>query len=117
MLKDAGLTAFVAAALSVFLVGFRTADMGSRSGLGFEYEFADLAIALVAVFCGRFGLSLAAAGLRWPVIALGTALLAIGISPLQLPSGFLHWFIGLGGFFLILRGVWAAFRETRRQWP
>ena len=64
MLKDAGFTALVAAALGVFIVGFRTLDVGSRTGLSFDYEFVDLGIALIVIFFGRLGLSLAAAGLR-----------------------------------------------------
>jgi branched-chain amino acid transport system permease protein len=106
MLKDAGLTAFVATALGIFIVGFRTVDVGSRKGLGFDYQFADLAVAVVTIFFGRLGLSLAAAGLRWPSMALGTAMIAAGASPLELPSGFLHWFVGLGGVLLVIRGVW-----------
>jgi len=50
MLKDAGLTALVAAALGVFIVGFRTVDVGSRTGLSFDYEFGDLGVALVVIF-------------------------------------------------------------------
>ena len=64
MLKDAGLTAFVAAALGIFVVGFRTVDVGR--GLTFDYHLVDLAVAVVTIFFGRLGLSLAADGLRWP---------------------------------------------------
>src|SRR5262245_8656345 len=106
MLKDAALTALVAAALGIFIVGFRTVDVGSRTGLSFDYEFADLGVALVVIFFGRLGLSLAAEGLRWPVIALGVAMIAIGISPLRLPSTFLHWFVALGGVLLVIRATW-----------
>ena len=49
MLKDAALTALVAAALGIFIVGFRTVDIGSRTGLAFEYEFVDLAVAVVVM--------------------------------------------------------------------
>ena len=106
MLKDAGLTAFVAAALGIFIVGFRTVDVGSSKGLGFDYQFADLAVAVVTIFLGRLGLSLAAAGLRWPSMVLGAAMIAAGASPLELPSGFLHWFVALGGVLLVVRGMW-----------
>ena len=106
MLKDAGLTTLVAAALGIFIVGFRTVDVGSRTGLSFDYEFIDLAIALVVIFVGRFGLSLASIGLRWPAIALGVAMAAVGASPLRLPSGFLHWFVVLGGVLLVIRAAW-----------
>ena len=62
MLKDAALTALVAAALGVFIVGFRTVDVGSRTGLSFDYHLVDLGVALVVIFFGRLGLSLAAMG-------------------------------------------------------
>ncbi|MFI4999020.1 MAG: high-affinity branched-chain amino acid ABC transporter permease LivM [Reyranellales bacterium] len=106
MLKDAGLTAFVAAALGIFIVGFRTVDVGARTGLGFDYQFADLAIAVATIFFGRLGLSLAAVGLKWPALALGAAMLAVGIAPLEMPSDFLHWFVSLGGVLLIGRALW-----------
>ncbi|MDI1287738.1 MAG: high-affinity branched-chain amino acid ABC transporter permease LivM [Reyranella sp.] len=112
MLKDAALTAFVAAALGIFIVGFRTVDVGSRTGLSFDYQFADLAVAVVTIFVGRLGLSAAAAGLRWPVVALGVAMIAVGASPLKLPSGFLHWFVALGGVLLVIRGIWPWARGT-----
>jgi branched-chain amino acid transport system permease protein len=105
MLKDAGLTAFVAAALGIFIVGFRTVDVSGK-GLGFDYHLVDLAVAVVVIFVGRLGLSLAAQGLRWPAIALGVAMIAVGASPMQMPSGFLHWFVALGGVLLVIRGVW-----------
>ena len=55
-------TAFVAAALGIFIVGFSTLDVGDGKGLTFNYRFADLAVAVIAVFFGRMGLSLAATG-------------------------------------------------------
>jgi branched-chain amino acid transport system permease protein len=106
MLKDAALTTFVAAALGFFIVGFRTVDVGSTKGLSFDYQFVDLGIALVVIFFGRVGLSLAAAGLPWPALALGLAMAAIGTLPLAMPSSFLHWFVILGGILIILRAGW-----------
>ena len=106
MLKDAALAVFVAAALGFFIVGFRTVDVGSRTGLSFDYHLIDLGVALVVIFFGRLGLSLAAIGLRWPAIALGIAMIAAGASPMKLPSGFLHWFVALGGVLLVIRAVW-----------
>jgi branched-chain amino acid transport system permease protein len=105
-LKDAALTVLVAAALGLFIVGFRTVDVGSRTGLSFDYHFVDLGVALVVIFFGRLGLSLAAMGLRWPAIALGIVMIAAGASPMELPSGFLHWFVALGGVLLVIRAVW-----------
>lgn len=106
MLKDAALTVLVAAALGIFIVGFRTVDVGSRTGLSFDYHFIDLGVALVVIFVGRLGLSLAAMGLRWPAIALGIVMIAAGASPMELPSSFLHWFVALGGVLLVIRAVW-----------
>ena len=110
MLKDAGLTAFVAAALGIFVVGFRTVDLGGGRGLGFDYHLVDLAVAVVVIFIGRLGLSMAANGLRWPAIVLGVVMIAAGASPMKLPSGFLHWFVALGGVLLVIRAVgpWAS---------
>src|SRR5690242_2551453 len=105
MLKDAGLTAFIAAALGFFIVGFRTYD-ASGHGLVFDYQFGDLAIAVVTIFVGRIGLLLAADGLRWPALVLGAVLGGIGSSPIALPSDFLHWFMTLGGLLIIGRTLW-----------
>jgi branched-chain amino acid transport system permease protein len=103
-LKDAGLTALVAFGLGFFIVGFRTYDIGK--GLTFDYQLVDLGIAIVVIFFGRLGLSLAADGLSWPALVLGAVLGAIGVSPLELPSTFLHWFVTLGGLLIVLRTIW-----------
>src|SRR3977135_482963 len=100
-LKKHGLTALVAAALGFFIVGFRTYDIGK--GLTFDYQLVDLGIAVFTIFCGRLGLSLAADGLSWPALALGAVLGLIGLSPLKLPSTFLHWFLTLAGLLIVLR--------------
>ena len=72
-LKDAGLTALVAAGLGIFIVGFRTYDIGK--GLTFDYQLVDLGIAIVTIFFGRLGVSLAADGLRWPAFASAARML------------------------------------------
>jgi branched-chain amino acid transport system permease protein len=110
MLKDAALTALVAAALGVFIVGFKVTNVGQH--LTFDYQLVDLAIAVLTIFVGRFGLSMAAAGLRWPAFAFGAALCALGASPLELPSTFLHWFVSLAGALIILRTIWPWANET-----
>jgi branched-chain amino acid transport system permease protein len=104
LLKDSALTALMAAALGLFIVGFQTRDIGK--GLFFDYQFVDLGIAVVTIFFGRLGLHLAAMGLKWPSFALGTVLGAIGASPLKLPSTFLHWFVVIAGVLIILRTIW-----------
>ncbi|MBS0539384.1 MAG: high-affinity branched-chain amino acid ABC transporter permease LivM [Proteobacteria bacterium] len=110
MLKDSAITALVAAALGIFIVGFRTYDVGK--GLTFDYQFVDLGIAVVTIFFGRLGLLLAASGLRWPAFLLGAVLGAIGASPLKLPSTFLHWFVVFAGVFIILRTIWPFIDEA-----
>jgi branched-chain amino acid transport system permease protein len=111
ILKDAALTAFVAAALGVFVVGFKTSSVGAQ-GLSFDYQFADLGIAVATIFFGRIGLSLAAAGQRWPALAFGAVLGAIGASPIALPSVFLHWFVALAGVAIVVRGIWPWASQT-----
>jgi branched-chain amino acid transport system permease protein len=106
VLKDAGLTALVAAALGIFIVGFRTYDTGATRGLVFDYQFLDLAVAVAVVFFGRIGLQLASLGQRLPVIVLGAVMVVVGLAPLRLPSGFLHVLVVLGGLLLIVRGIW-----------
>jgi branched-chain amino acid transport system permease protein len=107
------------AALGLFIVGFRTRDIGQ--GLFFDYQLTDLAIAVVTIFFGRLGLQLASIGLKWPAFALGAALGAVGAAPLSLPSTFLHWFVVIAGVLIILRTIWpwanaamARARHSRR---
>lgn len=114
VLKDAALTAFVAAALGVFIVGFRTTSVGQAQaqGLTFDYQLVDLGIAVVTIFLGRIGLSLGAAGLRWPALAFGAVLGAVGAAPVALPSVFLHWFVALAGAIIIVRAIWPWASQT-----
>jgi branched-chain amino acid transport system permease protein len=114
MIKDAALTALVAAALGIFIVGFRTNSLADK-GLQFDFQLVDLAIAVATIFVGRIGLLLAAAGQRWPALVLGVVLGAIGAAPLKLPSTFLHWFIVLAGAVIILRGLWPWASQTLSQ--
>jgi branched-chain amino acid transport system permease protein len=105
MLKDAALTAFVSAALGIFIIGFHTVDVSGK-GLVFDYWFEDLAVAVIVIFFGRLGLSMAAGGRRWPALVLGVALGVAGASPLRLPSTFLHWFIVIAAVLIIVRAIW-----------
>ena len=67
---------------------------------------ACVAVAVVTIFFGRLGLSLAAEGLRWPALVLGAVLGAVGASPMRLPSTFLHWFIVIAGVLIVVRSIW-----------
>src|SRR5262249_39666767 len=57
-------------------------------------------------FFGRLGLSLAATGQLWSAFSLGVAIAAIGVAPLPMPSGFLHWFVAITGLVVVARPVW-----------
>ena len=56
LLKESGLAALVALGLSIFIVGIRTVTI--PGGLGLEYRWSWVAMAVVAVFAGRFLLAL-----------------------------------------------------------
>jgi len=56
LLKEAGLAALVALGLAISIVGIRTVTI--TGGLGLEYRWSWVAIAVVAVFAGRFVLAL-----------------------------------------------------------
>ncbi|HJQ59703.1 MAG TPA: high-affinity branched-chain amino acid ABC transporter permease LivM [Vineibacter sp.] len=104
-LRDAGVTMLLAAALALFIVGFRTVDKGV-AGLEFEYQFLDIVIACIAIFLGRLALSAAAGGQFVITLVVGAALLA-GVFVFSLPSAFLTVVIGMVGAALALRGLWA----------
>lgn len=73
MLKEAGVTALIALALTFPLVGLRTVDVGSR--LTVSPRFTEVAIAVALVFIGRIGLILTREKQALPVlvVSLGVA--------------------------------------------
>ena len=107
---DALITALLAAALGVFMVGFRTVDSGT-AGLQFDYHLTDVFVACVAIFLGRLALTAASNG--WPLATLliGAALLAAA-QGLKLPSSFLTVVISLVGAALMLRALWIWLRRS-----
>ena len=66
MLKEAGVTALIALALTFPLVGLRTVDVGSR--LTVSPRFTEVAIAVALVFIGRIGLILTREKQALPVL-------------------------------------------------
>ena len=115
MLKDAASPRLVAAALGIFIVGFRTVDV-ARQGADLRLPASSTSRSpWSTIFFGRLGLSLAATGLRWPAFALGTLLGVIGAAPLKLPSTFLHWFVALAGVLIILRDHLAVGERSARR--
>src|SRR3954462_11562629 len=75
ILKEAGLTALIALALTFPLVGLRTVDVGSRLTLPPRFTAAALAVALV--FIGRIGLILTREKQAVPVLLVSLALAVI----------------------------------------
>ena len=57
-LKDAGITALVSLALAVPMFGFHIVALGEGQGLGLEQRWDWVAIAIAAVFAGRFLLTI-----------------------------------------------------------
>jgi branched-chain amino acid transport system permease protein len=111
-LGDACVTALLAAALGIFIVGFRTVDRGV-AGLQFDYQFTDLLVACVAIFSGRLALSAATGGWAPVTFAIGAALLAAA-QGLNLPSDFLTVVITAIGGILMVRAAWVMVRGTDR---
>ncbi len=72
VLKEAGLTAGVAFALMIALVGYRTVDV--PGGVGLVTRFDDVALATAIAFCGRILLILLREGRHLPVVATGLPL-------------------------------------------
>jgi len=109
-LQDAGVTALIAAALGVFVIGFRTYDV-SGLGLQFDYQLLDVLVACVAIFLGRLALIAASSG--WVVLTtiIGAVLVAAALL-LKLPSAFLTVIIGFVGAALMLRAGWAGLRRS-----
>ncbi len=109
-LKDAGVTALLAAALGIFIVGFRTVDRGV-AGLQFDYQVVDVVVACVVIFFGRLALTAAAGGQPVPALLIGAGLLAAA-QGLKLPSDFLTVVTSLIGVALVLRGLWSWLRRS-----
>ncbi|UEM23612.1 high-affinity branched-chain amino acid ABC transporter permease LivM [Skermanella mucosa] len=75
MVKEAGLTALVALALTFPLVGLRTVDVGSR--LTVTTRFDEVLISVVLVFIGRIGLILTREGHAAAVLGVSLAIAAV----------------------------------------
>lgn len=71
MLKEAGLTAFVALMLCFGLVGFEVRDVSG--GLAINTRFDDVAVAVALVFFGRIAMILLREHRSLPVLVAGSA--------------------------------------------
>src|SRR5580658_5748588 len=94
-LKDAFITAFIAAILALPLAGVRTVD--GIDGLAVEWHLADVGVAAALVFLGRLLLGLIEDGFG-AYIAPTAFLAGIIAAYLPLPSHFLKVVAILGGF-------------------
>jgi len=101
LLKEAGIAALVAFALALPLVGFETVDR-SGGGLGFNYRFAEVAIAVAVVFLGRIGLGLVDRGRPLPVLAAAGAVTVA--APFLMQHGkTLPWLVSLAALVVAAR--------------
>ncbi|MFM8681957.1 MAG: high-affinity branched-chain amino acid ABC transporter permease LivM [Alphaproteobacteria bacterium] len=116
MVKDAAVLAGVSLALAFPLVGFETADRGS--GMVLETRFAAVAYAVLVVFAGRLGLSLAKGGWHREVLAVSGALSLVwlanaavdGVSISWPTLGWLTWMVAS---VVALRAGAAAWRQSQ----
>ncbi len=109
-LKDAGLTAVVAALLGLPLVGVHV--VSRSTGMVLEGRVWELVIAVALIFFGRLGIVLVNAASAWPVLAGGLAAMLIGIFA-PMPGAFLSVVCIAGGGLLSARAVFALLRGSR----
>jgi branched-chain amino acid transport system permease protein len=105
ILKEAGLTALIALALTFPLVGLRTVDVGSR--LTISPRFTEVAIAVALVFIGRIGLILTREKQAVPVLVVSLALAAIAWF-LPFPSTALKVIAISGALIIAIRAAFTA---------
>lgn len=111
VLKEAGLTAFVALLLTIPLVGLRTVDR--PTGLGIETRWSEVIVAVAMVFLGRLALCLVREGM--PLVALVGGIAAVAVGTLfELPTEALRIILLAGGAVVILRAA-IAIRSGRSK--
>src|SRR3712207_4237813 len=111
ILKEAGLTALIALALTFPLVGLRTVDVASR--LTVVPRFTEVAIAVALVFIGRIGLILTREKQAIPVLVVSLALAAAAWF-LPFPSTALKVIAIAGALIIAIRAAFTA-RSTLTQ--
>jgi branched-chain amino acid transport system permease protein len=105
ILKEAGLTALIALALTFPLVGLRTVDVASR--LTVSPRFTEVAIAVALVFIGRIGLILTREKQAIPVLVVSLALAAAAWF-LPFPSTALKVIAISGALIIAIRAAFTA---------
>ncbi|MCF4165942.1 high-affinity branched-chain amino acid ABC transporter permease LivM [Zavarzinia compransoris] len=111
-LKDAVLVALVAMALTGPIVGLQTVDAGGR--LTVDMRFTEVALGIVIVFFGRFGLALGERGLALPAYGVGALLMVAGFL-LPWPAELLKVLAVAAGIALVVRGIAGQLKERRTQ--
>lgn len=112
MLKEAGITALVATALLIPVVGFKIVNRGGDQFL--DTRWPEVAIAVVLIFVGRIFLILIRNGQFYMPAAGGAVVATIGwLAPM--PSAFLKLVAITAGLVIVLRAVFAVFAVRRRQ--
>lgn len=107
-LKDASLTAVVAALLGLPLVGLHV--VSRSTGMVLEGRVWELVIAVALIFFGRLGIVLVAPSSAWLVLVGGVASIFIGLSA-PLPGAFLSVVCIAGGGLLAVRSVFVMLRD------
>ena len=107
--KESALAAFVALMLTVTMVGLRTTDSGGS--LIIETRFLEVAVAVLLVFLGRFGLVLIREGMPMPVL-IGGVVVALAGFFLPMPAVVLRVMTIAGGVILALRAGWVLWRHS-----
>lgn len=108
MLKEAGITALIALALLVPLVGFRTID--SVGGLSVTTRFEEVLITVFLVFIGRIGLILTREGRALPVLLISIAA-AAAFWFIDFPAEVMKVLAIVGSLVLAIRAATAYGRE------
>jgi branched-chain amino acid transport system permease protein len=111
VLREAGLTAVVALALLIPVVGFKIANRGGDQFL--ETRWPEVAIAVALIFFGRILLILIRDGRLAVPVAGGIAIAAIGwLAPI--PSEFLKVVSVSAGLVIILRALFVVFAAQQK---
>jgi len=107
-LKEAAVTAAVAAALMVPLIGLHAKTQ--VTGLVIETRFADVAIAVGLIFLGRYALALTRRAMAWPAIA-GGLVSAVAGWIIPFPNLLLQTLCIAGGAVVVVWGVRAILKS------
>jgi branched-chain amino acid transport system permease protein len=113
-LKEAAITAAVATALMIPLVGLHAKTQAT--GLVIDTRFGEVAIAVVLIFLGRYVLVLTSHAVTWPAIVGGIVAAGAGWM-IPFPNRLLQTLCITGGLVVAIWGIKALFRSRRLDVP